>query len=99
LQVLLKAVSVSIESSPVNDVKWACEMIMTVQALESGERDCIRASFKKGPLFDGDVPSKSSRDSLLKKGLMAKVVVSGEDGYNACTNKGAWAFRLMEAGA
>ena len=23
----------------------------------------------------------------------------GEDGYNACTHKGAWAYRLLEAGA
>lgn len=54
---------------------------------------------KMAPLFDGDVPSKSGRNSLLEKGYIAKVVVKGEDGFNACTHKGMWAHRLLEAGA
>lgn len=74
-------------------------LINRVQRMDAGERDCICLSFEKGPVDDGDVPSKSSRDTLVEEGFMAKVVVKGEEGYNACTYKGAMAYRLIKAGA
>lgn len=40
---------------------------------------------KRGPLWDGDVVSKSDRSELLDIGACAKVCVKGQDGYNACT--------------
>ena len=99
LKQLLEAIKESTELSSAEELKQACELIIEVQSMDSSERDCIRAGYKNGPLFDGDVPSKSGRNSLLEKGYMAKVVVKGEDGFNACTHKGAWAYRLIEAGA
>lgn len=95
LKQLLDALHESPELSSAEALKSACELIIEVQAMDGAERDCIRASYKHGPLFDGDVPSKSARDRLLGKGYMAKVVVKGDDGYNACTHKGAWAHRLL----
>lgn len=74
-------------------------LINRVQRMDAGERDCICLSFEKGPVDDGDVPSKSSRDTLVEEGFMAKVVVKGEEGFNACTYKGAMAYRLIKAGA
>jgi hypothetical protein len=97
LKRLLDALHESPELSSAAELKRACELIIEVQAMNSAERDCICAGYKHGPLFDGDVPSKSGRDWLLEKGYMAKVVVKGKDGYNACTHKGAWAYRLLEA--
>jgi len=99
LKQLLDAIHESTDLSSAEELKSSCELIIEVQAMDGAERDCIRAAYKRGPLFDGDVPSKSGRNSLLEKGYMAKVVVNGEDGYNACTYKGAWAYRLIEAGA
>lgn len=99
LKQLLDALHESTETSTAEELKAACELIIEVQCMDGGERDCIYAAYKNGPLFDGDIPSKSGRNSLLEKGYMAKVVVKGEDGYNACTNKGAWVQRLLEAGA
>ena len=99
LKQLLDSIHESAELSSANELKTACELIIEVQAMNGAERDCIRAGYKHGPLFDGDVPSKSWRDRLLDKGYMAKVVVKAEDGYNACTHKGALAYRLLEAGA
>lgn len=99
LKELFEAIHESLETSSAAELKSACELIIEVQAMDGGERDCIYAAYKNGPLFDGDVPSKAGRNSLLEKGYMAKVVVKGEDGFNACTHKGAWAHRLMEAGA
>ena len=99
LKQLLDALYESTDLSSAEELKNACELIIEVQAMDGAERDCVRAAYQRGPLFDGDVPSKSGRNSLLEKGYMAKVVVKGEDGYNACTHKGAWAHRLLEAGA
>ncbi|WP_035384023.1 hypothetical protein [Ferriphaselus sp. R-1] len=99
LKLLLDALHESTDLSSAEEIKSAVALIIEVQSMDSAERDCIRAGYKYGPLFDGDVPSKGGRDQLLEKGYMAKVVVKGEDGYNACTNKGAWAYRLLEAGA
>lgn len=65
--------------------------------LSGAERDTLRAAYMHGPLYDGDVPSKSGRDSLVSQGMIAKVIVKGEDGYNACTYKGAWVFRCVRA--
>lgn len=99
LKQLLESIHESIELSSAEELRRACELIIEVQAMDGGERDCLYAAYKNGPLFDGDVPSKAGRNSLLEKGYMAKVVVKGEDGFNACTHKGAWAYRLHEAGA
>lgn len=99
LKELLDALHESTELSSSEELKRACHLIVEVQAMNGAERDCIYAAYQRGPLDDGDVPSKSGRNSLLEKGYMAKVVVKGEDGYNACTHKGGWAYRLLEAGA
>ena len=56
--------------------------------LTGGELDTLVALVEDGPLWDGDVPSKSDRDTLLEKGLAAKVLVKGEDGYQAATYAG-----------
>lgn len=99
LKQLLDAIRESTETSSAEQLKSACELIIEVQAMDGGERNCLYAAYRNGPLFDGDVPSKAGRNSLLEKGYMAKVVVKGEDGFNACTHKGAWAQRLIESGA
>ena len=66
-------------------------------ALQTNNLDTLRALFKSGPLFDGDLPSKAERDWLVENGYCEKVVVKGEDGYNACTHKGAWLNRCLDS--
>jgi hypothetical protein len=65
--------------------------------LSSAGETTLRACHTHGPLEDGDVPSKSGRDDLLNNGFVAKVVVRGEQGYNACTYKGHLALRVLNA--
>lgn len=96
---LLHALHENTVLSSAEELRRADELIAEVRGMNGAERDCILAGYKHGPLFDGDVPSKTGRDSLISMGYMAKVVVKGEDGFNACTHKGAWAYRLIEAGA
>lgn len=99
LKGLLDRLHESFETSTAEEITEACKLIVEVQALDASERDVINAAYKRGPLFAGDVPSKNARNSLVDKGFMTYVVVKGDDRFNACTNKGAWAYRLIEAGA
>ena len=94
---LLSAIHSDLSLDSVEEIKANIELIARVQEMSSGERETIKAAFNHGPLYDGDVPSKSSRDTLVKDGFIAKVVVRGEDGFNACTYKGRWAYRILNA--
>lgn len=98
LKQLLEVLYEGIELSSAEEIRDACKLIIRVQGMNGGERDTIRATYRYGPLFDGDVPSKVSRDALVEEDFVTKVVMRGEDGYNACTYKGACAYRLIEAG-
>lgn len=69
---------------------WASKPFKVVgfDTLTGGEIDTLIALVEHGPLDDGDVPSKSARDSLMQKGLVVRVIVKGEDGYQAVTYQG-----------
>jgi hypothetical protein len=95
LNQMLEALHISINLSTEKEITKACSLISEVQAFDSGERDTIKACYLKGPLFDGDIPSKIARDKLIEKGFIAKVVVKGEDGFNACTQKGFYGYKLI----
>ena len=66
--------------------------------LTGAEKDTLIALVENGPLWDGDVPSKQGRDSLVQGGLAAKVVVKGEDGWQAATYAGRDAYRALYPG-
>lgn len=99
LEQLLDVLHESVSLSTGEELRAACELIISVQSMSSGNREVMRAVYNNGPVCDDDIPSKHSRDQLLAEGLIVKVVVRGEEGYNACTYRGAMAFRLIQAGA
>ena len=66
--------------------------------LSGAEIDDLIALVECGPLEDGDVPSKSGRDSLIEKGLAVRVVVKGQDGYTAATYAGARVYKARYPG-
>ena len=92
---LLSVINVGVGLSSSEEIKQACKLIICAQDLTGAEIDTIKAAYLKGPLYDGDVPSKSARDELVSSGFMEKVIVRGEEGFNACTYKGAELFRLL----
>lgn len=61
--------------------------------LSGAEVDTLVALVEAGPLWDGDVPSKSGRDDLIEKGFATRVIVNGEDGYTAATYAGRDAYK------
>jgi hypothetical protein len=61
--------------------------------LTGAEIDTLVALVEKGPLWDGDVPSKAGRDDLIARGLAVRVVVKGTDGHTAATYAGRDAYK------
>ena len=61
--------------------------------LTGGELDTLIALVETGPLWDGDVPSKSARDSLIDKGFAVRCIVKGKDGWQAATYAGRDAYK------
>ena len=61
--------------------------------MTGAEIDCLVALVEKGPLWDGDVPSKRGRDALIEQGLAVRVIVEGSDGYTAATYAGRDAYK------
>jgi hypothetical protein len=66
--------------------------------MTGAETDTLIALVECGPLWDGDVPSKAGRDSLITQGLAVRVVVKGEDGWQAATYTGRDAYKTMFPG-
>ena len=50
----------------------------------------------KGPVLDGDVISKSQRTELVDAGACAKIVMKGQEGFNACTYYGRALLRIYD---
>lgn len=62
-------------------------------ALTGAEIDVL-AKLARGPAEDGDIPSKSGRDSLVERGLIERA-----DGMNTLTDKGTECAALLDATA
>lgn len=94
---LLDAVHLSIHDSTDKEIADAIKLIELSDLARANAFDTIIGLFQNGPLYDGDVPSKTERDWLVKNGLAAKVIYKGEDGYQALTYEGAKCYRIILA--
>ena len=61
--------------------------------MTGAEIDTLVALVERGPLWDGDLPSKVGRSDLRERGYAAMVVVNGQDGYTAATYAGRDAYK------
>jgi hypothetical protein len=55
------------------------------QAMDGGQRECLRQLLFHGPVWDGHICSKSARGDLFAWGLATRVCHHGEQGYTAAT--------------
>lgn len=67
----------------------------TCKVLDSDSQETLQAIYSRGPLSDGDVPSKVQRNELLSIGVINKCVVNGEDGYQSCNYLGRDVLRVL----
>ena len=94
-------------TSDVDALKLAVETIDRARALNTEETyaaaeqawklmngACIDTLRKlmKGPVQDGDLPSKVGRNILLEVGLAVQICVNFESGYTAATNAAHMVF-------
>jgi hypothetical protein len=54
--------------------------------------EVLQHAIEQGPIEDGDLISKSTRDELVAKGYIARIRVKGEEGFNAATYAGRYMF-------
>lgn len=80
------------------DCKGALDLIHMIDFAKNNKRlhEALYQLHAKGPVWDGDIISKSERDSLLDIGACAKVCVKGEQGFNACTYEGRMLLRIYD---
>lgn len=64
-------------------------------ALSSAAKETLRALVNKGPVEDGDVPSKCGRDELIILGLASKACVKGRQGFQTANYMG---WEVLKAG-
>jgi hypothetical protein len=64
-------------------------------ALSSGQREVLNQLLHQGPVWDGNIISKSARDDLIEAGLATRCCFLGEQGYTTATYK---AFTVFKAG-
>ena len=58
------------------------------RAISSGHRDVLRQLVNNGPVWDGDICSKSHRDDLMDWGLASRACVKGEQGFTVANYRG-----------
>lgn len=63
--------------------------------LTGSQHDTLVALVERGPLYDGDLPSKIARDELVEKGLAIQILHRGSDGYTAATLEGGEVFKRV----
>ncbi|MEY2875890.1 MAG: hypothetical protein RLZZ373_3261 [Pseudomonadota bacterium] len=96
---LLAAAGVHTGTSSAEEIDEGLHLLGKAFRLSPAERDTLTALQQRGPLCDGDLPSKTGRNALLSVGLAVKIVVQGEDGHNACTYAGHAVAKMLRAGA
>lgn len=86
------------ERPDLNDVTENVRLICMIDFAKQNPRlfEQLNQLVTTGPLWDGDVVSKSDRTDLVRIGACEKVVVKGEQGFNACTYFGWELWRVYQ---
>jgi hypothetical protein len=71
-----------------NDERSDALVVDVRLALSPAHREELQHLFKNGPVHDGDVISKMSRDDLVRWRLATRINVRGQWGYTAATYLG-----------
>lgn len=79
------------------EVRCMANVMLHIRDVYHGAISCLEALMKaKSPLWDGDVPSKSGRDTLFDLKLATRVIHNGEDGYTTATYLGRDVYRELQ---
>lgn len=90
----IKAAIVKMKAS---DEGWFSYASIVWDALSSGEREQLNQLLHQGPVYDGNVLSKSNRSNLIDYGLAVRCCYKGEQGYTAATYAAYTVFNSSKA--
>lgn len=91
----LESIHEGIELSSPEELHKAVKIICEAEELSGAAKDVLNCLYKHGPCEDGDVPSKTGRDELLHAEFASKVIVKGNDGYQALNYRGRDAHHVI----
>lgn len=87
INIITKCLAMIIDKSQCSDdyevATYALNRIMP-----DSEREVLGQLVKHGPVWDGDIISKSARDNLLTWGLASRACFKGEQGYTVANYRG-----------
>ncbi|SAK59606.1 hypothetical protein AWB81_01868 [Caballeronia arationis] len=63
--------------------------------LPGGWAETIIALIERGPVGDGDIPSKVARDELMSRGFAARVIVNQKEAGNVATYAGRELYKQL----
>lgn len=97
LKSALEALNIDLSLATHDELVNALTLLRNIQDLTPQAKETLAALYNHGPLFDGDLPSKTGRNQLSALGWSTRMVVKGELGHNCCTDAGAIAYRTLLA--
>lgn len=93
---VLRAAVKGLHASEQGSGTYATASFAIYHALSGAHREALSQLVKQGPVYDGDVISKSLRDDLMQLGLANRVCYKGEQGYTAANYAGWDVLRSVE---
>lgn len=86
----------SFETDNLDEIENNSHILKYAATLTGAEIDVLYKAFEKGPLDAGDLPSKAGAADLIRKGFLVQIISKAEDGFYACTYKGALAYKARK---
>ena len=77
----------SFDTMTLDEARDTLRLVEEAMSLSGAAHDALRQLCLKGPVWDGDLCSKSGRCELLSINAAAKVIVKGEQGFQAANIK------------
>ncbi len=93
---IMEKMGISPDYCTFSEMKRYLVIIDKAQTLSREAGETLKAMYDHGPLFDGDLTSKVGRDELANKQFCTRIVVKGDQGYNAVTADGVQALRVVK---
>ena len=72
-----------------------CAAFAAWHSLDGGQKEVLRQLLFNGPVWDGDICSKSARDDLIDFTLAVRCCFKGEQGHTAASYR---AYTIWHAG-
>ena len=79
-----------------DEIEHALKALNIAANLSGNAKEVLKQLVRTGPVWDGDVVSKSGRDECLNHRIINKILVGGEQGYQAVNYFGYSVFKIVQ---